>query len=102
MRRAYYARQFDTTVCTPDDSADMKIDLKQGFLDELKGEYLRALAPEERAVIEVSTGEMGNKPDAVKLGWLKMRTGEAWTKQRYQRALKGVLERLAKMVAGGG
>jgi hypothetical protein len=102
MRHAYYARQFDTTVCTPDDSTEMKIDLKQGFLDQLKGEYLRALAPDERAVIEVSTGEMGNKPDAVKLGWLKMRTGEAWTKQRYQRALKGVLERLAKMVAGGG
>jgi len=78
----------------------MKIDLKQGFLDQLKGEYLRALDPTERAVIEVSTGEMGNKPDAVKLGWLKMRTGEAWTKQRYQRALKNVLERLAKLVAG--
>jgi len=76
----------------------MKIDLKQEFLDELKGEYLRALEPEERAVIEVSTGEMGNKPDAVKLGWLKMRTGETWTKQRYQRALKNVLGKLAAMV----
>jgi hypothetical protein len=77
----------------------MKIDLKQGFLDQLKAEYLRALGPEERAVIEVSTGEMGNKPDAVKLGWLKMRTGEAWTKQRYQRALKNVLDKLAKLVS---
>jgi len=80
----------------------MKIDLKQGFLDQLKAETLRALGPEERAVIEVSTGEMGNKPDAVKLGWLKMRTGDSWTKQRYQRALKAVLERLAKIVAAGG
>ena len=61
---------------------------------------LRALGPDERAVIEVSTGEIGNKPDAVKLGWLKMRTGEAWTKQRYQRALKNVLDKLAKMVSG--
>ena len=52
-------------------------------------------------MIEVSTGEMGNKPDAVKLGWLKMRTGDAWTKQRYQRALKLVLEKLAGMVAAG-
>jgi hypothetical protein len=79
----------------------MKIDLKQGFLDQLKGETLRALGPEDRAVIEVSTGEMGNKPDAVKLGWLKMRTGEAWTKQRYQRALKKVFDKLAKIARGG-
>jgi len=78
----------------------MKIDLKAGFLDKLKGETLRALGPEDRAVIEVSTGEMGNKPDAVKLGWLKMRTGETWTKQRYQRALKRVFDKLAK-IAGG-
>ena len=77
----------------------MKIDLKQGFLEQMKAEHLRSLSPEERAVIEVSTGELGNKPDAVKLGWLKMRTGDPWTKQRYQRALKGVLERLAKLVA---
>jgi hypothetical protein len=78
----------------------MKIDLKHGFLDELKGEALRALGPEDRAVIEVSTGEMGNKPDAVKLGWLMMRTGNPWTKQRYQRALKQVLYKLAKVADG--
>jgi len=77
----------------------VKIDLKQGFLEQMKAEHLRALSPEERAVIEVSTGELGNKPDAVKLGWLKMRTGDAWTKQRYQRALKTILERLARLVA---
>ena len=79
----------------------MKLELKKGLLDQLKAETLRALAPEERALIEVSTGELGNKPDAVKLGWLKMRTGEAWTSQRYQRALKNVLEKLAKIVAAG-
>jgi hypothetical protein len=78
----------------------MKIDLKQGFLDQLKGEALRALGPEDRAVIEVSTGDMGNKPDAVKLGWLKMRTDEVWTKQRYQRALKKVFDKLAKITRG--
>ena len=72
----------------------MKIDLKGGFLSELKGEVLRSLDSVERAVIEVSTGELGNKPDAVKLGWLKMRTGDSWTKQRYQRALKTVMEKL--------
>ena len=77
----------------------MTIDLRQGFLEQMKAEHLRMLSPEERAVIEVSTGELGNKPDAVKLGWLKMRTGDPWTKQRYQRALKTVLERLAKAVA---
>ena len=46
------------------------IDLKAGFLQNLKREVLAQLTAEERAVIEVSTGEMGNKPDAVKLGWI--------------------------------
>ena len=66
------------------------IDLKAGFLQNLKREVLAQLTPEERAVIEVSTGEMGNKPDAVKLGWLKMRTKEPWTKQGYTRALEAI------------
>ena len=42
---------------------------------------------------------MGNKPDAVKLGWLKMRTKETWTKQRYTRALDRVMKRLKELVA---
>jgi hypothetical protein len=42
---------------------------------------------------------MGNKPDAVKLGWLKMRTKEGWTKQRYTRALDRVMTRLRELVA---
>jgi hypothetical protein len=70
------------------------IDLKAGFLQELKREVLATLSPEERAIIEVSTGEMGNKPDAVKLGWLKMRTKEPWTKQQYMRALGEVMKKL--------
>jgi hypothetical protein len=70
------------------------IDLKSGFLQSLKREVLATLTPEERAVIEVSTGEMGNKPDAVKLGWLKMRTKESWTKQRYTRALNQLMNKL--------
>jgi hypothetical protein len=79
----------------------MKInfDLKSGFLQNLKREVLNQLTPEERAVIEVSTGEMGNKPDAVKLGWLKMRTGEVWTKADYTRALKKTMEKLKAAVA---
>ncbi|MEA2625766.1 MAG: hypothetical protein QOD06_1811 [Candidatus Binatota bacterium] len=77
----------------------MKLDLAATFLERLKADTLRALDPEERAVIEVSTGDMGNKPDAVKLGWLKMRTGDPWTKQRYQRALKKVMEKLARIVS---
>ena len=77
----------------------INIDLKAGFLQSLKREVLAALNAEERAVIEVSTGEMGNKPDAVKLGWLKMRTGEVWTKQRYSRALKKTMEKLRDAVA---
>ncbi len=43
------------------------IDLKSGFLQNLKREVLDSLNVEERAIIEVSTGEMGNKPDAVAL-----------------------------------
>jgi hypothetical protein len=70
------------------------IDLKAGFLQNLKREVLATLSPEERAVIEVSTGEMGNKSDAVKLGWLKMRTKETWTKQRYTKALSHVMKKL--------
>ena len=41
---------------------------------------------------------MGNKPDAVKLGWLKMRTKETWSKQRYTRTFNRALERLRQMV----
>jgi len=77
----------------------VEIDLKAGFLQNLKREVLATLTAEERAVIEVSTGEMGNKPDAVKLGWLKMRTKENWTKQDYQRALKKTIEKLRTEVA---
>ena len=76
----------------------MKPDLRQELLKGLKGEYLEALDPEERAVIEVSLGEMGNKPDAVKLGWLKMRTKETWTKQRYTKTFNRTLEKLRQMV----
>src|SRR5438094_37983 len=75
------------------------IDLKAGFLQSIKREVLDQLSPEEHAVIEVSTGEMGNKPDAVKLGWLKMRTKETWTKQRYTKALNKTMTKLKDAVA---
>jgi hypothetical protein len=77
------------------------IDLKAGFLQNLKREVLATLTPEERVVIEVSTGEMGNKPDAVKLGWLKMRTKEDWTKARYNRALAATMKKLRAEVEAG-
>jgi hypothetical protein len=76
-----------------------EIDLKAGFLQSLKREVLATLTPTERAVIEVSTGEIGNKPDAVKLGWLKMRTKETWTKQRYTKALGQVIKKLRDELA---
>ena len=75
------------------------IDLKSGFLQNLKREVLDSLNTEERAIIEVSTGEMGNKPDAVKLGWLKVRTKETWTKQRYVKALDRTIKKLRDAVA---
>jgi len=77
----------------------VNVDLKAGFLQSLKREVLATLTAEERNVIEVSTGEMGNKPDAVKLGWLKMRSGEIWSKQRYTRALKKTMNKLKEAVA---
>ena len=80
-------------------SIRVDIDLKGGFLQSLKREVLATLTPEERAVIEVSTGEMGNKPDAVKLGWLKMRTKHAWTKQQYTRALNQLMQKLRDELA---
>ncbi len=80
-------------------SMKIDIDLKSGFLQNLKREVLDSLNTEERAIIEVSTGEMGNKPDAVKLGWLKMRTKESWTKQRYTKALGRTMEKLREAVA---
>ena len=75
------------------------LDLKAGFLQGLKRELLDQLTAEERVVIEVSTGEMGNKPDAVKLGWLKMRTKETWTKQRYVKSLDRTIKKLRDAVA---
>jgi len=66
------------------------IDLKAGFLQSLKREVLATLSAEERTIIEVST---------VKLGWLKMRTKEVWTKQRYMKALDRTMKKLREAVA---
>jgi hypothetical protein len=74
-------------------------DLKQEILAGLKPEYVAMLDRDERAAVEVSSGEMGNKPDAVKLGWLKMRTGEPWTKQRYTKVFKRAVDKLRSKVA---
>lgn len=67
----------------------------------LRPEVLAALSPDERAAIEAATGAMGNKPDAVKLGWLRMRTKEAWTKQRYTSTVGRALAKLRQMAAEG-
>src|SRR5579862_6162501 len=93
-------RMLWTRLCAGSASSmKIDIDLKSGFLQNLKREVLDSLNTEERAIIEVSTGEMGNKPDAVKLGWLKMRTKESWTKQRYTKALGRTMEKLREAVA---
>lgn len=60
----------------------------------LRPEVLAALTADERAAVEAATGEMGNKPDAVKLGWLRMRTKESWTKQRYTSTVGKALAKL--------
>lgn len=74
------------------------IDLQRQLLSRVKREFIEALNRDEQAVIEAATGEMGNKPDAVKLGWLKMRTKETWTKQRYTLTVTRALNKLRKMV----
>jgi hypothetical protein len=71
------------------------------LLPHLKREFVDRLGTDERAAVEAATGEMGNKPDAVKLGWLKMRTKEPWTKQRYTSTVGRALAKLRTMVEGG-
>ena len=70
-----------------------------GLPGGLHPESFAALTADERAAIEAATGEMGNKPDAVKLGWLKMRTKEAWTTQRYTLTVGRALEKLRRLAA---
>lgn len=71
----------------------------------LTPDLVAGLSADERAAIEAATGELGNKPDAVKLGWLKMRTKESWTKQRYTVTVARALSKLQGMLgatkAGG-
>jgi hypothetical protein len=74
------------------------INLRGEFLGRVKREFLEALDRDEQAAVEAATGEMGNKPDAVKLGWLRMRTKESWTKQRYTLTVGRALGKLRKMV----
>ena len=74
-------------------------DLRRAMLAGISPDLIALLDPDERAAIEVSSGEMGTKPDAVKLGWLRMRTGDAWTKPRYTRTFKRALEKLRVRVS---
>ena len=78
--------------------ADLKIDLRKEILGRVKREFIEALDRDEQAAVEAAIGEMGNKPDAVKLGWLRMRTKESWTKQRYTVTIGRAFEKLRKMV----
>ena len=77
---------------------DLKLDLRKEFLGRVKREFIEALERDEQAAVEAATGEVGNKPDAVKLGWLKMRTKESWTKQRYTITVGRAFEKLRRMV----
>ena len=74
------------------------IDLRKELLGRVKREFIEALDRDEQAAVEAATGDLGNKPDAVKLGWLKMRTKEAWTKQRYVKALDRTMKKLRAAV----
>jgi hypothetical protein len=78
--------------------ADLKIDLRKEILGRVKREFIEALDRDEQAAVEAATGEMGNKSDAVKLGWLRMRTKEGWTKQRYTVTVGRAFEKLSRMV----
>jgi hypothetical protein len=84
------------TIGTP------RIDLRAELLRRMKHEFVDRLSPDERAAVEAATGEMGNKPDAVKLGWLRMRTKDSWTKQRYTITVARALAKLRTMVEENG
>lgn len=77
---------------------DLRIDLRKEVLGRVKPEFIAALDRDEQAAVEAAVGEMGNKPDAVKLGWLRMRTKETWSKQRYTVTIGRAFEKLRKMV----
>ncbi len=77
---------------------EQKIDFRRELLGRVKREFIDALERDEQAAVEAATGEMGNKPDAVKLGWLRMRTKDNWTKQRYTTTVRRALEKLRRMV----
>ncbi len=74
------------------------IDLRKELLGRVKREFIEALDRDEQAAVEAATGDMGNKPDVVKLGWLRMRTKESWTKQRYTITVGRAFEKLRRMV----
>jgi hypothetical protein len=76
----------------------IQLDLRKELLGRVKREFIEALDRDEQAAVEAATGEMGNKPDAVKLGWLRMRTKESWTKQRYTVTVGRAFGKLRKMV----
>ena len=78
---------------------DLRLELSHELRGGLQRELVARLDADERAAVEAATGEMGNKPDAVKLGWLRMRTKEPWTKQRYAVTVRRALARLREMVA---
>ena len=78
--------------------SELKIDLRRELIGHVRSELIRRLTPDEQAAVEASTGDMGNKPEAVKLGWLKMRTREPWTKQRYALTVGRALKKLRAMV----
>ena len=77
---------------------DARFDLQRELLGTLKSDFVARLAVDERAAVEAATGEMGNKPEAVKLGWLRMRSKEPWTKQRYTVTVRRALGKLREMV----
>ena len=75
------------------------MDLRGELLGRVKREFVERLDRDEQAAVEAATGEIGNKPDAVKLGWLRLRTKEPWTRQRYAVTVGRALEKLRRMVA---
>ena len=70
-------------------------------MSRAKRQFIEALTVDEQAAVEAATGELGNKPEAVKLGWLRMRTKEGWTKRRYTVTLGRAFEKLRSMVEAG-
>jgi hypothetical protein len=72
---------------------EVELDLASRLMPDL----VARVGLDDRAAVEAATGELGSKPDALKLAWLQMRTKEEpRTKQRFSGAVARALAKLRR------